>query len=119
MGALGYLVRSMIKELFGKHLPLKMNNSISKGKKNVRSFRHEGAAIDPYNNYIYMTHDDMEGLFYRFVPGGKVYTEKFYNNGELQAAKVNKNGSISWLKVPDPFAKNESIIDQIPEATSF
>jgi secreted PhoX family phosphatase len=99
--------------------PFKDNIQYPKARKMLGAFRHEGAAIDPYNNYIYMTHDDMEGLFYRFVPGGKAYTEKFYNNGELQAAKVNKNGSISWLKVPDPSAKNESIIDQMPEATSF
>ena len=99
--------------------PFKDNIQFPKARKMLGAFRHEGAAIDPYNNYIYMTHDDMKGLFYRFVPGGKAYTEKFYNNGELQAAKVNKNGSISWLKVPDPSAKNKSIIDQMPEATSF
>ena len=99
--------------------PFKDNNQYPKARKMLGAFRHEGAAIDPNNNYIYMTHDDMEGLFYRFIPGGKVHTEKFYTNGELQAAKVNKNGSISWLQVPDPLAINASIIDQIPEATSF
>ena len=66
-----------------------------------------------------MTHDDMAGFFYRFIPGGEVYTDAFYDKGELQAAKVNKNGSIAWLKVPDPFVKHESIIEQLPEATPF
>jgi len=99
--------------------PIKNDSRFPKKRKMLGAFRHEGAAVDPYNNYIYMTHDDMEGLFYRFVPGGKVETENFYENGELQAAKVNKDGSILWIKVPDPLARDKSLIEQLPEATSF
>ncbi|MDB9925800.1 PhoX family protein [Hyphomicrobiales bacterium] len=99
--------------------PFRDDNRFPKKRKILGAFRHEGAAVDPYNNYIYMTHDDMAGFFYRFIPGGEVYTDAFYDKGELQAAKVNKNGSIVWLKVPDPFVKYESIIEQLPEATPF
>ena len=99
--------------------PVKSKNKFPKKRPILGAFRHEGAAVDPYNNYIYMTHDDMKGLFYRFVPGGKTNTDAFYDNGELQAAKVNKNGSISWLKVPDPSIRNYSLIEQLPEATPF
>lgn len=31
-------------------------------------FRHEAAAVDPRNGVVYLTEDDDEGLFYRFLP---------------------------------------------------
>lgn len=99
--------------------PIKNNPNFPRKREMLGAFRHEGAAIDPKTNFIYMTHDDIEGLFYRFTSKGKPGSEKFYSDGELQAAEVNYDGSINWIKVPDPSAKTTTIIEQLPEATSF
>ena len=82
-------------------------------------FIHEAAAVDPENNYIYMTNDEPGGLFYRFIPGGKPLTKSFYSQGALQVARVREDKSVSWLDVPDPSAKELPIINQLPDATPF
>ena len=99
--------------------PIKNDPNFPKKREMLGAFRHEGAAIDPKSNFIYMTHDDMEGFFYRFISNEIAGSEKYYLRGELQAAKVNSDASVTWIKVPDPLAKEKSIIEQIPEATVF
>ena len=69
------------------------------------------------SNFIYMTHDDMEGFLW-FI-SNEIGIRRILFKGELQEAKVNSDASVTWIKVPDPFAKEKSIIEQIPEATVF
>ncbi|HYE28373.1 MAG TPA: alkaline phosphatase PhoX [Allosphingosinicella sp.] len=45
-------------------------------------FNHEAAAVDTVTNTIYMTEDQIDGLFYRFVPGSK---DDSLGEGQLQA----------------------------------
>ena len=63
-GIHGYHAKSIPKELYGKHHQSKMILIFQK-KRNVRAF-DRGAAIDPKSNFIYMTHDDMEGFIGSF-----------------------------------------------------
>ncbi len=67
-------------------------------------FKHEAAAVDPDSNIIYMTEDDPEGRFYRFVPSdpdapGRPSLEA----GQLEVATVeNGTGAVTWTPVPNP-----------------
>ncbi len=82
-------------------------------------FQHEAVAVDPKTNYIYMTNDEEGGLFYRFRPSGKPNSEEFYLKGVLEVAKLTLNKDISWIKVPDPLAREIPITEQLPYATRF
>ena len=99
--------------------PIKNNPNYPKKREMLGVFKHEGAAVDPISNYIYMTNDDMQGLFFRFISNKKPGSEEFYLEGELQAAEVNYDGTLNWIRVPDPYAKKDTISDQVPEATVF
>lgn len=67
-------------------------------------FKHEAAAVDLTTNIIYMTEDERDGGFYRFIPDAvDANGVPNLNVGELQIASVNAvDDSISWIKVPDP-----------------
>lgn len=54
-------------------------------------FAHEAAAIDPQTDIVYLTEDDLVGLFYRFVPQSRKELSK---GGRLQALAVR--GRPSW-----------------------
>lgn len=66
-------------------------------------FKHEAVAVDPVNGLLYLTEDESDGRFYRFVPAG-------YDNlgrlnlaaGVLQVAAVDELGFVQWIDVPNP-----------------
>ncbi|WP_158849551.1 alkaline phosphatase PhoX [Saccharothrix deserti] len=60
-------------------------------------FKHEAAAADPDRKVIYLTEDESDGGFYRFVPT----TWGDLSSGTLQVLK-EVNGVLSWANVPDP-----------------
>jgi secreted PhoX family phosphatase len=60
-------------------------------------FKHEAAAADPDRKVIYLTEDESNGGFYRFVPT----TWGDLSSGRLQVLK-EVNGVLSWANVPDP-----------------
>ena len=79
------------------------------------TFKHEAVAVDPASNAVYLTEDEPDGRFYRFLPtvanvGGRAEL----TSGRLQvmrlradAAVVNAPGSggrhaVEWLDVPNP-----------------
>lgn len=65
-------------------------------------FRHEAAAIDPVNQHVYLTEDELDGRFYRFVPDGLVDDRADLSAGTLQVAEVAGNGDVTWRDLPDP-----------------
>jgi secreted PhoX family phosphatase len=82
------------------------------------TFKHEAAAIDAHFN-VYLTEDEPDGRFYRFVPQRR----RSIDAGELQVAQVLEDGSVRWLRVPEP---NPAIPGdgtptryQVPESTVF
>ena len=62
------------------------------------TFKHEAAAVDPGTGIVYLTEDERDGGFYRFVPNawGRL------DSGVLQIAFVDAEGQVSWQDVPDP-----------------
>ncbi|MEU6262332.1 alkaline phosphatase PhoX [Saccharopolyspora shandongensis] len=60
-------------------------------------FKHEAAAADPDRRVVYLTEDEPDGNFYRFVPT----TWGDLSAGTLQVL-VDNRGALSWVDVPDP-----------------
>jgi secreted PhoX family phosphatase len=50
-------------------------------------FRHEAVAVDPATGIAYLTEDDAEGLFYRFLPAVR---GEFVRGGRLQALALGE-----------------------------
>jgi secreted PhoX family phosphatase len=78
-------------------------------------FRHEAAAVDPKTKTLYMTEDSNIGRFYRFVPDRYPSLE----SGTLQVARLDVDGAVDWLDVPDPSATPVPTSLQVPESTVF
>ena len=72
-------------------------------------FKHEAAAADPVRRVIYLTEDEPDGRFYRFVPT----TWGNLSRGQLQVlrAGTRTSGTFTWANVPDR--------DGSPTATRF
>jgi secreted PhoX family phosphatase len=69
------------------------------------NFNHEAAAVDPGSGIIYLTEDEPDGRFYRFVPGGSTLGGlPDLATGLLQVAEVSggPEGPVEWHAVPDP-----------------
>ncbi|WP_432014103.1 PhoX family protein [Streptomyces cucumeris] len=80
-------------------------------------FKHEAAAADPVRHVIYLTEDETDGCFYRFVPTnwGTLST------GTLQVLQAGTatSGSFSWVTVPDPDGSPTVTRDQVAGAKRF
>ncbi|MCP9211781.1 PhoX family protein [Streptomyces sp. NEAU-Y11] len=80
-------------------------------------FKHEAAAADPVRHAIYLTEDETDGCFYRFVPTnwGTLST------GTLQVLQAGTatSGSFSWVTVPDPDGSPTVTRDQVSGAKRF
>jgi len=77
----------------GKKKPIKY--------KSLGMFRHEAASVDPKTFNVYMTEDQEEGGFYRFIPKKKSKNKANYKKGILQVANI-EDGKVEWLEVADP-----------------
>ncbi len=110
---------------------------------NLGIFKHEAAAIDPSSKVIYLTEDQSDGRFYRFVStdpqpwDGSVHGD--LSQGELQVAVVHRDRLggplladtrtldaqalprlyVDWVPVPDPQGDPASTRAQVAEATLF
>ncbi|MGI5468639.1 alkaline phosphatase PhoX [Streptomyces sp. CA-132043] len=63
-------------------------------------FKHEAAAADPVRKAVYLTEDETDGCFYRFLPT----TWGDLSAGKLQVLTAGSAtaGSFGWADVPDP-----------------
>ena len=61
-------------------------------------FAHEAAAVDPDGRAVYLTEDQPDGLFYRYVPDAW----PDLRSGRLEAASVDASGAVTWLALDDP-----------------
>ena len=84
------------------------------------SFKHEGAAVDPLTNHVYMTEDVEDGRFYRFIPTGGAAD---LSSGTLEAAEladpIDGSWAVDWREIPDPTAAAISTRYQVPSTTPF
>ncbi len=80
-------------------------------------FKHEAAAADPVRKVIYLTEDESNGCFYRFVPTawGNL------SSGTLQVLKAgtSSSGSFTWANVPDLDGAPTVTRDQVSGAKRF
>jgi uncharacterized protein len=81
-------------------------------------FRHEAACVDPATNIAYLTEDQNDGCFYRFVPSAK--NKPF--EGKLQALRLmdepgfdtsplvpGRSLPVDWVDVPNPDPDDDSV----------
>ncbi len=78
-------------------------------------FRHEAATVDPATNIVYLTEDELDGRFYRFLPespnlGGRPDLSR----GRLQALRILADAAavdtpgqgsqyaVDWLDIAEP-----------------
>ena len=63
-------------------------------------FKHEAAAADPVRQVIYLTEDETDGRFYRFVPS--VWGNLSAGTLQVLTAGTATSGTFTWTTVPDP-----------------
>ena len=80
-------------------------------------FKHEAAAADPVRQVIYLTEDETNGRFYRFVPT----TWGDLSSGTLQVMVAGSaaSGSFTWANVPDPDGSPTATRSQVSGSKSF
>ncbi|MET9672998.1 alkaline phosphatase PhoX [Streptomyces sp. NPDC006482] len=80
-------------------------------------FKHEAAAADPVRKAIYLTEDESDGCFYRFVPT----TWGNLSSGTLQVFKAGTatSGTFTWQNVPDPDGAPTTTRNQVSGAKRF
>ncbi|MFD5947012.1 alkaline phosphatase PhoX [Streptomyces collinus] len=80
-------------------------------------FKHEAAAADPVRKVIYLTEDESNGRFYRFVPT----TWGNLSSGKLQVMVAGgaTSGSFTWADVPDPDGSPTATRSQVSGSKSF
>jgi len=80
-------------------------------------FKHEAAACDPVRQVIYLTEDESDGCFYRFVPN----TWGNLASGTLQVAQAGTatSGTFTWANVPDPDGSPTKTRNQVSGVKRF
>jgi secreted PhoX family phosphatase len=85
-------------------------------------FKHEAVAVDPQFGMLYLTEDESDGRFYRFIPDGLNSDGNLnLDAGVLQVAAVEAGGHVQWLDLPDatPQFWQTPTRHQLPESTAF
>ncbi len=80
-------------------------------------FKHEAAAADPVRRVVYLTEDETDGKFYRFVPT----TWGDLSAGTLQVLRAGTatSGTFTWATVPDPDGSPTPTRQQVSGAKTF
>ncbi|MGQ0631165.1 MAG: alkaline phosphatase PhoX [Sporichthyaceae bacterium] len=79
-------------------------------------FKHEAAAVDPVRRCIYLTEDEDDGCFYRFVPT----LWPLLDAGRLEVLCAEADtGPVTWEAVPDPMATTTPTRRQVSAAKHF
>lgn len=84
-------------------------------------FSHEATVHDLVNQHVYLTEDEIDGGFYRFLPE-KLDSHGYadLSSGRLQVAEVSQAGEVLWHDVPDPsFVGDRATRYQVSASTKF
>ena len=65
-------------------------------------FKHEAAAADPVRQVIYLTEDETDGCFYRFVPDDLGRPVQRHAPGADRGRRPDAPAPFTWANVPDP-----------------
>uniref|UniRef100_UPI000E6A3D1B alkaline phosphatase PhoX n=1 Tax=Streptomyces scabiei TaxID=1930 RepID=UPI000E6A3D1B len=80
-------------------------------------FKHEAAAADPVRRVVYLTEDESNGRFYRFVP--TTWGDLSAGTLQVMVAGTAASGSYTWANVPDPDGSPTSTRTQVSGSKSF
>jgi secreted PhoX family phosphatase len=80
-------------------------------------FRHEAAAADPVRKAIYLTEDEPNGRFYRFVP--TAWGDLSSGTLQVFVAGSATSGSFTWANIPDPDGSPTVTRSQVSGSKSF
>ncbi|WP_062433822.1 alkaline phosphatase PhoX [Herbidospora daliensis] len=80
-------------------------------------FTHEAAAADPVRRVVYLTEDETNGRFYRFVPA--TWGDLSAGTLQVMVAGSGTSGSFTWATVPDPDGSPTLTRNQVPGSKSF
>jgi secreted PhoX family phosphatase len=80
-------------------------------------FKHEAAAADPDRRVIYLTEDETDGRFYRFVP--TVWGDLSAGTLQVLVAGSGTSGTFTWQTVPDPDGSPTATRHQVSGAKAF
>ena len=78
-------------------------------------FKHEAAAVVPFEKRIYLTEDLVDGGFYRYTP--RRWPD--VSEGLLEIALVERGGATAWAPVPDPAARRTPTRHQVKGSAVF
>lgn len=88
-------------------------------------FKHEAVTVDSFHEHLYLTEDEEDGNFYRFIPDNKLPD---LESGVLQVAELVLRGDsahetpifdVVWHNVPDPQASKKATRKQVKQASKF
>ncbi|GGK98548.1 hypothetical protein Sme01_62270 [Sphaerisporangium melleum] len=80
-------------------------------------FKHEAAAADPVRKVIYLTEDETDGRFYRFIPA--TWGDLSAGTLQVMVAGTATSGSFTWANVPDPDGSPTYTRSQVSGAKVF
>ncbi|GAB1818075.1 alkaline phosphatase PhoX [Herbidospora sp. RD11066] len=80
-------------------------------------FTHEAAAADPVRKVIYLTEDETNGRFYRFVP--TTWGDLSAGTLQVMVAGSATSGSFTWATIPDPDGSPTLTRNQVSGSKSF
>ncbi len=80
-------------------------------------FTHEAAAADPVRKVVYLTEDETNGRFYRFVPA--TWGDLSAGTLQVMVAGSATSGSFTWANVPDPDGSPTLTRNQVSGSKSF
>jgi uncharacterized protein len=86
------------------------------------AFNHEAAAVDPLTGIVYMSEDEPDGRFYRFVSDLRTLDRRpDLRSGTLQVAEVydGLEGRVRWHNVPDAAGAVLATRFQVSDSTAF
>lgn len=85
------------------------------------TFKHEAVTVDPVRGHLYLSEDESDGNFYRYVPARMTPAgHPDLEGGRLETASVAADGTVTWLEVPDPqYTGMIPTRMQVSEATVF
>ena len=95
--------------------------SLALRRESLGIFNHEAVAVDLVSKSLYMTEDEPDGGFYRYVSSSiSVDGVPDLNTGELQIASLDSAGtSVDWIAVPDATAVVTPTRHQIATSEPF
>jgi uncharacterized protein len=82
-------------------------------------FKHEAVAVDPVHGHLYLTEDERDGCFYRFIPTNALPDISAGRLQVMQALPAATGYSVRWHDVADPQATTVPTRNQIALATRF